>query len=321
MKKKREFGFTEAQEKLGQLVGKYAVAEGVSEEELLKVYENVSISLGIYTKAPKFLPNIRLIDGVDGKVKQVQFTLRPTSGSAIKVQEVKSEFVLDVNETLFDKFIINVAKFFDTYSYYQALEENIVDFNKEIKAIIEENEVPFTVEFTLGDGILDATTDSIIIGLSDKVVKGLGSLPLFDTDMPTRVAGYKTQVADLFKEVTSPLELVKVKSPVTAELGIFTRKGVHKLLRDKVTRRISNIRTGVGYVETEDFFTVIEKVALTDEDAQALEGAVILANDKPNKREVDKGLTKIAVLYKVAPFNKATISPVEVELASLELTK
>lgn len=171
----------------------------------------------------------------------------------------------------------------------------------------------------LGNGLLDASDKHAIVGLSAEVIEGLSTLPLFDEEIESRVEGYKVRIAETLKECNKPYDIVKVKSNVTKDLDIYSRRALNKLMRQFVKRNADFVRVGVGYVETEEFFSIVEKVAVTEEELSHIDttDALVIDNVGLSKKEKEEGKTKVVVTYKVAPFLKESGVPTEVALSEV----
>ena len=318
MYSKKEFGSCEAQLKLAELKGKFVLEEGATCEQVKEAIDKVMFATKIYTGAPAYVMSKALYGDDNDVFTSARFIIRPSSSAVLTVDEVRSTFVINAEETFFDKLITKVAEWFDQYNEYAKLEDNLVALNTEVKEICAEREItPVNkVTFTLGEGIVDLDANTVVVGLSADVVKNIGELPLFNVLVESKRENYRETIADAIAECNNAYEFVKVKNVFTKDLGTYARRSVHKLMRDVVNRNIEHVRVGVGYYETDDVFAVVEKVAIKDGDEVA-DGTLVVENAKISSAEVKKGLTKIAVVYKVAPFNKTTLEAVDVDLATI----
>lgn len=204
-------------------------------------------------------------------------------------------------------------------------------FNAIVADIIEENEIPFSLKFVVGSGIIDATDDSAVIGLSASVVRGLADLPLFDRSFYERSEAYYNSFADVLKGLTKPFEIVKsLDRIVKNDLQIYTRKGVDKLIRNFVKHKLENLRVGVGYYEQKETladgkqktiaFALVERKAVTAEEAAVVEtseNVLVTENSKGNKKELADGKTKIVSRFILHPYSTETGEPLEITLAQL----
>lgn len=324
MFKKETFGSTEAQTKLATLYGQFKFPESGKVQEVNDILEKVIFALQIHGTAPKYVLTRALYDNGDGvTLKSARFVVRPAVRDELEVAELKKQFTINAGEDFFDKFIFEMAHWFDVYQYHKQLQVNVDELNAVVAEIIEENEIPFTVKFSLGDGLLDASDKHAVIGLSAETIASLSELALFDENMESRRNGYKARILETLKEVTKPYELVKVKSTVTKDLGIYSRRSLNKLMRQFVNRKIEFVRVGTGYLETDTVFAVIDKVAVTEEELAQMDttNALVIDNVEASSKEKEAGKTKIVVSYRVSPFNKEDGTLVNIPLEEVAAVK
>ena len=190
--------------------------------------------------------------------------------------------------------------------------EKMYDNVADIQAIFDEAvtlaEVPFTVGIDIGEDIIDVSDKHIVLGLSQTVVQTISKISYYNEVIPTAKEAYIAQLAEVLKACAKPTDIVKQNTSITKELGVFSRKSLVKLIRNIVTRRVAYTRVGQGYFGNDDYFTVIEKVLLTEEEeAKAVKAengeAYIIDNTNATIAEKNAGKTKILVKFRVSPFN------------------
>lgn len=303
MYKKTSFDSSEAQQTLASLEGKYVLAEGTDVADANDMLEKVIFSLNIHEGAPKYVLT-RAMYPEKGPLEEARFVVRPASNAALGVSKMKRMFTLLADEKFFDKFIKEMAIWFDEYAYYAKLDENVKELNEKVSALATEAEIPFDVRFTVGTGVDDVSDDSITIGLATDTVLDLSTLPLFDENFEGRVEKYNEMIVDTLRACAKPWDIFKTKTTFTKDLGICSRRSVIKLIRKVVNRNLKFVRVGTGYVDADNYFAVISKTAVTPEEAEVLEGALIVDNDAISKIESKTGKTKIAIEFKVSPIDE-----------------
>lgn len=316
MFKKDSFVINAAKETLATLKGKYVYPVSGNEKEVNDILEKVKFALNIHGGRPDFVLTRALYAGEDGKLVNARFVVRPSSKDALAIAECKKTFMINAGEDFFNKFIDEMAAWFDNYQYHKQLQANIDELNAVVKEVSAENEIPFVVTFALGDGLLDASEEYAVVGLSEEVIADLGNLPLFDEMLEARKVGYRAKIAETLKLCAKPYSIVKVKTLVTKDLDIYSRRALNKLMREFVSRKADFVRVGVGYVDTETYFAVVEKEAVAEAALEALDltNALVIDNVAMTTQDKKVGANKIVVTFKVAPFNKETAEPVEVKL-------
>lgn len=320
MFKKHEFAQTLAQEVLLPLKGQFAFPESGNVDEVNDVLEKVLFSLNRFTDIPKYVFNRALYPQEDGvTLSSARFVVRPAASNKLEVNELKRTIVINAGENFFDKLIEELSAYFDLYAYYAKLQANVDELNEVVANVIAEREMDLDIKFTVGRGLVDATDKTAVVGLGANVIEDLASLPLFDGIMESRVEGYTNKIADTLSQVTRAYEIVKIKSTFTKDLAIYSRKNLSKIIRGFVKRSSEHVRVGVGYIETETLFAVVEKVAVTEAELAELDitNAIVSDNVDISKREQEDGKTKIVTRYLISPFEKEDGEPAEVELTEL----
>jgi hypothetical protein len=321
MYKPDQFGGNEAQVKLATLLGSVTYPKGGNLTEVNDLLEKVKFNLQIHSTAPQYVLTRALYPTEEGgtELKSARFTVRPAVSHELYVDDLNNQFTINAGEDFFDKFITEMAEWFDLYQYAKQLQVNISALNAVVAEIVQDNEIPFSVQFSLGGDLVDASDSHVVVGITEAIAKEIGALPLFDADMESRVRGYKAKFVELLKECTKPYDIVKVKSLVTKDLGIYSRRSVYKLMRQFVNRKIEFVRVGTGYVETEQYFAVIDKRAVSDEELTNIDvtNALVIENVKASSKEKEAGKTKIVVSYRIAPFSKEEGTPADVSLAEV----
>jgi hypothetical protein len=307
-----------AQTKLASLYGTFQYPTSGDIDEINDLLEKVKFGLHIHSGTPKYVLKRALYPNEGANTLQyANFVVQPAAGYKLEIAELKKTFKIIAGANFFDRFIEEMAIFFDEYQYFKQLQENVNALNLVVADLISEHELPFNIKFGLGKGLLDASDTYAVVGIPARVIENLSDLSLFDSTIESRREGYKSRILETLKEINRPIDIVKVKTHVTKELGIYNRRGMHKILRKFVNRKAQFVHTGVGYIESPDWFAVVEKEAVTP--ALVLntdQDVLILDNASPSKKELEAGETKIAVTYKLTPFSKKTGESLSLELSA-----
>jgi hypothetical protein len=321
MFQKDSFGTIEAQLKLATLNGKHAFPVGGNITEVNNVLEKVLFALQIHPTAPKYVITRALYPTVEGgtELQSARFVVRPAVRDELAVADMKKTFQINAGEDFFDKFITEMAQWFDLYQYHKQLQVNVNELNAVVDSLIVEHEIPFAIQFSFGDGLIDASDSYAIVGLSAEIISNLGNLSLFDENMESRRNGYKARIVETLKQCTKPYDIVKVKNLVTKDLGLYSRRSLNKLMRQFVSRKVEFVRVGTGYVETPEIFAIVDKVAVTEEELANIDvtNALVVDNADASSKEKEAGKTKIVVAYRVSPFSKEEGTPADVKLADV----
>lgn len=277
------------------------------------------IDLNVIMGVPKFILTRAIYEKENsGIVEKVKFTIKPTIKNSLQSVDMKKSFVIVNMSCFFSDFAENLKNWFYEYYYYSVIEVNLGKLNSKIMEIIDGIDFPYDVIFKYGEGILDVSDNEIVLGLSSDVILNIEDSNLFIEDAFWREQ-YINKIINSFKECNRPFDIVKVKSDFTYEYGIYSRKNLIKMLRKTVNRKIDYVRTGVGYIDTDNLFAIIEKKAVREEQLKDydLESVVVLDNTEASMKEKNKNQTKIVISYKLSPVDKKSFSLVEIGIKEI----
>ena len=284
--------------------------------EVNNILDRIILELNTLTVGPKFILTRALYINEDtGDFFKGKFVIRPGFKYSLSVCDMKQSFILVNNNEFFVSFIDSIQDWMLIYNEYYLLNNNLDKLNNSVLEIINQSNWPYELKFSIGEGILDISDNSIVVGLTKEVIMHIDNLPLYSSDDFWRES-YIEKFKNLLKECNRPYDIVKIKSDITYELGIYNRKSISKLLRKFVSRKIDYVRVGVGYTEDESTFALIERIPVTSKDVNNfdIDSIIIMDNENPTKAEKEKGLTKIITKYKLMPFEKKTNILVDIGL-------
>ncbi len=293
---------------LQYIVDKYKDMDSSNLDEVNKILDRIVLDFDTSEISPNIILTRALYaDEKTGDFQKGKFVVRPTIKYNLSIIDVKLSFVIINSKDFFKTFINYIIDWVLTYTLYSELQDNLALLNETVFNILKEHNSPYTVSFSLGEGITDISEDSIELGLSSEVIGSIPNLAFFSTDDFWKQR-YIEKFLNVLKECNRPYDIVKIKSDFTKELNIYNRKSINKLLRKFVSRKIDYVRVGVGYAETEDCFALIERIAVSEDmvDNYDIDDIIIVDNDNPTTAEKKKGLTKIITKYKLMPFEKKT---------------
>lgn len=272
--------------------------------------------------ATGFVPEIVIhstwvTDDKTKKLKQAAFTVKPAARSGKSaLSNCKLSFHVLANESFYSNFVYNLARWADNYTLQTKYQENLDELQAVFDTALADAGVPFKVNFELGSGVIDVADDYITLGISADVVSDLATNELFYTMIPGSLDTIRAKLGEAVKTCTKPLDIVKLNNYTIKSLGIYSRKQYKGILRNIVTRRVQYSRVGDSYVDTDNYFAVVTKVAVTKEAAAEMKNAYIVENGTATKSELAAGKTKIAISYKVSPFNDE--GTVDVDIKNIE---
>ena len=243
----------------------------------------------------------------DGSLDSVRYTVRPSAKARCTVESLKTSFVISADEHFYASFISNFADWFDKYKDTCYLYDNLEELQIVFSEALERAEVDYTVALDIGEGIIDVTDNSIVLGITPSVIQSLSQFEFYNPVVEVRRENFINVIVDTLKVCVRPIDLVKQNNYIFKGLGIFSRKSVVKLIRKNVTRKLSYTRVGYGYISTKDYFAVVDKIAVTDDEVKAIKekdaNAYIISNENSTKAEREAGKNNIYIRYRVSPFD------------------
>lgn len=303
-------------EKLRTLTEKYIEMDSTNLDEVNKILDRIILDFDTSGISPDIILTRALYENeVDGTFQKGKFVIRPTIKYNLSILDVKNSFVIINNKDFFKNFIDNMIDWVITYTFYLELQGKLAKLNGFIFELLNNINFPYVITFSLGEGITDISDDSIELGLSSEVISKIDNLGFFSTDELWKMK-YIEKFINVLKECNRPYDIVKIKSDITKELDIYSRKSINKLLRKFVSRKIDYVRVGVGYAEDENSFALIERIAVTPSDVNNydIDSVILVDNEYPTAIEKKKGLTKIITKYKLMPFEKKTNVMIDIGL-------
>lgn len=192
------------------------------------------------------------------------------------------KFVRERAIAISDNLIEDIATFyidslFEMF-YLDEAHNNVTALNEMIANLVAENEIPYSVVFTVSDTaktIIGSISDTCLeINASISEAHDLSSLGLFysGSEYNDMVAAEATKkLVDELKAVQTPVQFLKSNNDLIKKLtGVSTKKRANKLIREIHHRKAENlgsVKQGVGYYnaevevagETVEIFALIEK--------------------------------------------------------------
>lgn len=300
----REFYNNQAQQNKAGLKTKYTWHEGATVSEVSENLAQLEYIINI-GNVPKTIVTRSWYKGENETFASVTYTLKPSSKASCTDPCLRKTFKVDAGPNMYIDFVNEYLSWVDRYNDVAKMYENLATLQEVVDEIVAENNIPFSVKFVLGTGIEDITDDSITLGIKEGIVTTLAQLPLYNTVVKGPAENYKKLIAETLKACAKPIDVVKQNTTVMKNLGVFSRKSAVKLIRKNVTRNIAFTRVGTGYYDCDEYFTVIDKKLLTDAEAANLpEGTYVIDNNGASAAEKKAGKTKVAITYRVSPFNE-----------------
>lgn len=298
-------------------------------EDVEKQLEELSFIFDICVKAPKIVLTKSIYPDASGNVEKVKFILKPSKKATLYLDELKREFTLVAGENFYEELMDIVVQWFDTYDDFVKMYSNLEELNAEFENVIKANDIGYSVSFVFAFKclIMDVSDNSIVFGLNEETIQNLNDMPLFSAPLEATKDDYREKIAELLLTCPRPIDIIKAKTLVTRNLGIWSRKDVKTELRQLVNRKIEFVTEGLGYKEDADTFAIIEKVGLTKDQftaAKAEEGSEAYAyeevTDYEKRQEAAMKRGKDAIYgyrigFRVSPFNLTTLEPAEMALA------
>lgn len=295
-------------DELKQIAEKYDVLYSDNLSDLNKLLDGIVLDINSIEYMPKIIIS-RAMYTLEGSdiIERAKFVIRPTIKYNLSINDMKRCFTLFNTDLFFSKFIDEILNWREEYELYSELEYNLSLLNDKMKSIIATTDFPYSISFSVGDGILDISDNYIVLGLSVEKILDIKNMGFFIEDEYWSGAFIDKFISAL-KECNRPYDIVKIKSEILKDLGIYNRKSVVNLIRKFVNRSANHVRVGVGYLDDGDYFGIVEKIAVREEDISKydIDSVIIEDNIYATSLEKKQGLNKIITQYRLSPFEKQT---------------
>lgn len=324
--------FVSCKQKLEPLKNKYTFDN--DEEQTITAKINDLLTLSIFGLQPEYslLPTIHR-NTTDGKISKVVYSIRPKGAFRIPYQ-IKGRFEILADANFYSNFIEDLGNWFDKYNTIAFALHNSYVLTEKLYVIANKNNIalPFSIEFTVGNGIEDISNEGVVLGLDVEELKNLEHNPLFAStpedlayqNMEAMIVSYLSNIETFNDAVTSRNNpLVKYLGLPNTKLGTQIRKTVSKNL--SAGKLGVNVHEGVATDangNTAKYVALINRDAVTEEDAVALaeQGAIISDNTAMTKTHKEGNLTKIATSFRLNPQFRDGLAPVGFEKDLAEVT-
>lgn len=315
-----DFRQVEAQDTLRKVIGRYSLPAGATINDFARIFDDVLFSLRLMPEAPREVisKSMYSVSEDSDVLESVRFIIRPSSSHALWVDDMRKVFTLEAKPGIFDSFIAEFSKWIDTWVYHYRLQTNLEALNGVFSQIIQEEGIPYSVSFSLGEGLVDVSDNNTVIGLDANVIENLANLSIFGDPIESRQEASRNSIADALKEANYGYELLRSKATfIKRDLGIYTRKSITKLLREICNRRAQHVRVGVGYYDRVDasegtakpgVFAIVERVAATEEEAASYDAdkVIISDNTEASSKEKTQNKTKVVSYFRLSPIDRET---------------
>lgn len=247
----------------------------------------------LYTNRKDVYSHLKIISLLVDCMKEYEHIKRNKEPQISEIDEGISTMVIN---KVFDN------KMYDGFSNYEAnlsAKDSMTIFGEVVDDIIsiiddiQPNKDRLNISFAYGKGLLDISDNYAVLGLSEDVIKKLGTLPLFGEHNIERSQGYKDIILQSIKQCRKSYDLVNIKSIFTKDVEIHDGKSLHNIIM-KSFRKLKSSGKGVGYYMNKGTIALIEKKKATDSEIE-----------KGNYFTSVKG-EKLSVKFKVKPFDIKT---------------
>lgn len=323
MYRRADFGNKVAEKALSHLKEQYKFTEDMSVTEISDILMDLKKQITYFEGCPLFVTVLNYYTTKEGKFAQAHLHIRPSKKETTD-KDLSRKIVLSASETFFADFVEEVAKWVDYFIERKQMSENIQELNKVVLDIIEENEIPYIVQFEISDITLPYIDDNkTVYGVSEETAKQLSHLALFNkNDVIAEMARERLLTALLSCERGTDLR--KMKMDFVEDIGIRTRKTLCKLVKQSVKRSAKTQRIGLGYIKDEKLgcIGIVKKEPVTEKEladfylSKNIEYTVV-KNNNLTVMEKKEGKTKILITYLLTPYNEETGQQFNIPLKDL----
>lgn len=243
-----------------------------------------------------------------GEYDSIKLTIRPSAKARIQNKLLHRSTVIYGTSTLESAVIKFFYNWVYDYFYIMALETNLNEFNAVVDSIAKEKEVPFTLKFGYGDGVLSLTDDEIVIGLDAQTILNFGTLMMF-SDVEEFAAKGRESFANIFNGCVTASDILVNKSKIAKSFGVNTRLSLKSAIKKRYNRQAVNMRSGAGMYNDKDVIAIIRKVITTEDGVDDVIATfngreTIVVDNKMNKSEAAKGENKVVIGFDLSPLTE-----------------
>lgn len=224
----------------------------------------------------------------------------------IKLQEVVmyiedyGTFEMGVSITFFYDFAKQIQICLDNYSDWLKCVNIVNETNKRMLEILNNIECLFTIEWIVDSGnrVVYIDDKHIQIGITFETLQNAtGLIEKYDTDKI-----FQKQFEDTLKICVTPMDLIKINNVIRDSFVVFSDQKLRSILKQVCNRNLLTLHTGMGYYITENYYTIVKVVAVSEEALSINRtGVVVCDNKKPTIQEKKDNKTKLIYEFLVKP--------------------
>lgn len=225
-----------------------------------------------------FLPSfLSSLNATGGSFNSVTLSVRSKLKASYKYRK-------DITVEINDDFIENLTQAYmtglwDIFYIEQAI-DNVAALNERISVILQENEIPFGIEFRVDHSteaqVLEITDENVVFNVDIVRALNIPDLGIFaEGDEYATLVNEEAvkNFVDSVKSAQTTVQLIKAKVGVIVDVtGLSTKKRASKLIHKSYHRQakyLGRVKSGIGYFEDTvkvngedvDVFSLVEKTA------------------------------------------------------------
>lgn len=312
---------------------KRSIKMSFSKELFVESMKNFKVTpdMDVQQASDKIANAVQCIKNTQGIPKVViQYSLRLSQdGARIEAIEFlvklsKMERSMDIKKRKFnvmltdhtiESMVEEFSNWFASVTEYIELVQECKALNDEVDAIAAENDVEFYVHFEPSKNkVVEISDKGITVGVSDEVARKIPKLSLFEAPWDEVKANYREVIANTLKMCQRPFDILRVKTGFTKDMDTVSRVGICKVLRKTYTKQAKNTRNGIGYIDSDGIFAIVERFFVSNAEAEELKaerGEPVHVEEQKSKSSKLADKEKVVTYYTLSPFNKETLEPEE----------
>lgn len=272
---------------------------------------------------------IRMVHRSDeGKITKLAFSIRP-KGSFRLVNvpiNIKGRFEILAGANFYEKFVEDLGSWFDYYNQVAFCTYNAYVLTKKVYEVANKNaiELPFALEFTMGEGIVEVSNSKLTIGLPQGVLMALDANPLMSSDVDSLTAQNIEAIVVAYLGFENLYDAIRTRNSAFAKtFGLSNRKlgtQVQRTCSKKLKAGKLGLNAHVSVITDEKgneakYITLINRIAVDEATAAEYQaqGAIITDNVTMTKAHTEGGLTKVANVMHLNPVFHEGEAPFEFE--------
>ena len=220
-------------------------------------------------------------------------------------------------ENFVSKLVTEIQDWVTNTKRYSMARSNLEELNAAVAGCVAKTDCNFAIRFVPSDLPVKSVSDKeVVFGVDMQHAINVAKLDLFSADENVKSL-YEGAVEDSLAGFT-PVRYIKSKSILLRDLGALNGFGVKRLIRNNVKYKVQYVTNGLGYIEKDHIFALIECCTCDVDDVDShMEKLAAKTGNDVCVMESSKDGKKRLLSYVLRPFDESTLISQDISIENI----